>query len=545
MVIEHLRISTLSNKLLKGVMLTELSSLNLLAGKNGAGKSTVLKALAKQALENSSYKEIYSPGSRELSLLNWIGRIFDEHESEKIWSEIAELSLSDDPQVKKGLPRDDEFVNELKELFKQSVSASNKPQFMPEALREFDKNSQAIYDTSWISGTKSRLQEVHAVQSHLEAFFRQSFSCVLIPPRRELICDAKNGTPFELLPSGAGLVNRLFELKSSSRNTEAWRRYQGLLRDFQDISGGVKFEVVLHADQTLHIEFGFGKSPSWINSAMTGTGFANVLILLYWISEPDIDLVLVEEPENHLHPLLLNNFAKYVSDLTDRVVIMATHSSHLISAPVKKRIFWTEYLDKKDQSCIMVTDQTKASAVVAELGTSVTEYLGASILVLTEGHSDRIAIRVFLQQLNVAPLNEICFVSLGGDAMTHFEIEPLKSKFQIFALIDKDPKSKKARDIFTANCFSSGVTCYQLEHYALENYFSIEAYKTVFPLESLPDAVPLNEKVEDIFMFSPKGNIEELARNTPVQNVLDSEFGKFLIDLKKSVAPKLGEFEAP
>lgn len=335
--IEHLRIrGSNNNKLLQAVTFNNLLPLNLLAGKNGAGKSTVLAALAKQSNESSIFKDVFNRDNSQLRALDWLGRIFDESEIDKIWLQMVELSTSEKRSAMNELPRDVGVLSDLKDWFKESVAASSKPQFMPEVFGEFSNKSQGVFDVKRPGIKTFRYSEIQPVQAELEAFFRKSLSCVLIPPRRELSNDAKNGTAYQFLPSGIGLVNRLFELKSSSRNSEEWKRYQRLLVDFKRITGGVMFDVVLHTDQTLHVEFGFGKSPSWINSLNTGTGFANVLILLYWISQPNLDLVLVEEPENHLHPMLLNNIASYVSELTDRVVIMATHSSHLISAPVEK-----------------------------------------------------------------------------------------------------------------------------------------------------------------------------------------------------------------
>jgi energy-coupling factor transporter ATP-binding protein EcfA2 len=527
--VKHLRVSRLwSEKSLRNIKLTNLVALNLLAGKNGAGKSTLLAALNKQLGQVKTGVLIQTAADN--ATLDWVGEVFNHLEIQDKWNQVIEAEAIFVDQFGYE-PKSLEFIASLKSIYFSKISSSSEPQFFPEVYDEFLASARQLKNQANMK-VGAYIQDISSI---LELIYKHKLEGKLIPAQRALSTKAKNGVNYECLPSGEGLINRLFELKSKSKGSEDWLRYQGLQKVFRRVSGGVAFEVVLDSEQNLHIEFGFGRKTAWIQSPQTGTGFADLLVLIYWISKPGLDILLVEEPENHLHPKLQLSLAAYVSELTDRVVIMATHSSHLVNAAVEKRVFWTEYKESLNGGEISVSDETTVSSMVTELGASATEYLGSSILVLTEGPSDQIAIREFLRQMKAGPLHEICFISLGGDSMQHFEFGLLKQKFKIMALIDQDPSSKKVRDVFMNNCGANQVQCFQLEKYALENYFSIQAYKKVFPNRVLPDAVPSDKKISDSFGFSPKRNIEQLAKNTLIGDLNGTQLEIFLNNLKNAL----------
>jgi 5S rRNA maturation endonuclease (ribonuclease M5) len=140
------------------------------------------------------------------------------------------------------------------------------------------------------------------------------------------------------------------------------------------------------------------------------------------------------------------------------------------------------------------------------LGYSVADNLVADMIILIEGPSDIPILQTVLKWMDVLDKYNIKFWPICGDVMSQLDLSVLTEKKNVIALIDFDPGSQKSRRRFTEKCKEYGIECSKLERYSIENYFTLEAIKSVFPdipddvLEIKPDI-----KVDDQIGFSSKG----------------------------------------
>jgi ABC-type lipoprotein export system ATPase subunit len=99
-----------------------------------------------------------------------------------------------------------------------------------------------------------------------------------------------------------------------------------------------------------------------------GSGFLQWLSVYALALSPDVDVVLLDEPDAHLHCLLQLKLVKYLSDLAqekNKQVLMATHSTELI-----KNFDHSLILEVKGSKASYLGDDGRKIAVLAGIGTN-------------------------------------------------------------------------------------------------------------------------------------------------------------------------------
>lgn len=131
---------------------------------------------------------------------------------------------------------------------------------------------------------------------------------------------------------------------------------------------------------------------------MNGTGIRESLrlILDYEFSKPEI--LLIEEPEVHLHFELERKMFKYLVNLSNEVqIFMTTHSTAFIDSSEANNIF----LVKKNQSTeINPLKNDELSEVINELGINMSSLLLSKVIVFVEGPTDEQIIRAYLEKFH-------------------------------------------------------------------------------------------------------------------------------------------------
>jgi predicted ATPase len=99
-----------------------------------------------------------------------------------------------------------------------------------------------------------------------------------------------------------------------------------------------------------------------------GSGFLQWLSVYALALSPDVDVVLLDEPDAHLHCLLQLKLVKYLSDLAqdkNKQVLMATHSTELI-----KNFDHSSILEVNGSKASYLGDDGRKIAVLAGIGTN-------------------------------------------------------------------------------------------------------------------------------------------------------------------------------
>ena len=197
--------------------------------------------------------------------------------------------------------------------------------------------------------------------------------------------------------------------------------------------------------------------------------------MLFFVASPEYQIVLLEEPESHLHPEWQRRFLSYLRDGTDKQYFLSTHSNIFLDSGLVDRVFFTSFKEE-----ITVHDATSRAILLSDLGYSVTDNLVSDLILLVEGPKDSQVIEEFLVKMKVWGEYNIKIWPLGGDIMDQVDLSVFSESKNILALVDNDPGSAEVRKKFMSNCGSLNIPVTQLTRYAMENYFSLRAIREVY-----------------------------------------------------------------
>lgn len=113
-------------------------------------------------------------------------------------------------------------------------------------------------------------------------------------------------------------------------NTESWNTF---VSDVKDIFPEVEIIVTFNQERDEHINIQLQYSDKILPIDAAGTGFLQVLQILSYINIYKPKILLLDEPDAHLHPNNQRKLAKKLNELSlsrDFQIIISTHSRHLL-----------------------------------------------------------------------------------------------------------------------------------------------------------------------------------------------------------------------
>ncbi len=371
----------------------------------------------------------------------------------------------------------------------------------------------------------------------INTFFQNSieyFNPILIPPKRKLEFKTDISLNQDVTPAGQGLLNKLFFLKNQDLESASYKTYKKIYETFETITNS-KFNVVPNTDNM--IELFYKAENSWINAEACGLGLTDVLIIVTVLNVFDNKVVLIEEPENHLHADFQKRLLSYLTTIKSKQFFVSTHSSVFLNTDIINKIFYCQ-----NNTEIAITDQTTKSQIINALGYSITENLVADIIILLEGPTDIPVVKEMLKWVGIGSHHNIKYWPLGGDIMSSLDLSVFAERNNIFALIDSDPGSRSQRTKFLRNCKEHQIYCMKLKRYSIENYFNLEALRKIFP-EQIPKRVkeilPLESVDVQIGFKSKNKSIKsknyQIVREMELENIKGTDLENFLIVIKKYI----------
>jgi hypothetical protein len=211
---------------------------------------------------------------------------------------------------------------------------------------------------------------------------------------------------------------------------------------------------------------------------VNGSGIREALrlVLDYEFKHPSI--LLVEEPEVHLHPALEIAMMRYLKHISERCqVFLSTHSTNFIDVGDMTNIY---LISKNGETAVQLLNLEDAqSRIPKELGLRLSSLFMFDRLVFVEGPSDEAVLREFANKLDVnLAQSNVGFIAMGGVRnFTHYATEAIISflarrQVDLWFILDHDESD--TRDVERMKERLKGrASLHILQKRELENYLLV------------------------------------------------------------------------
>ena len=424
----------------KIIALNNLGQVNVICGKNSSGKSSILEAI----VNSSIGKNIILVLDEDYDILKNTKELLATSTSLKNVTGIKNIIqkyYDNGNTLYLDYPNEERLKEKYAEL---NALYYNKIQYSIENLGKFIDSFEDIYKLN---------------------FFKKD----LIPTSR-MIEDTIPIPGNKYFANGEGIVRKVYINKNQLNNSKEYKRYQRIAKYFYDICG-FSFDITRNSKDELVLNFSKDQE-NWHPSSDSGFGLSDIFIIVSFTILSNSNLIMIEEPENHLHPDFQRRLLKFLKDMTEKQFILSSHSSVFLDSSLVDSMYYAEYKD----NLISVVNETNKATILKGLGYSIFDNLLSDMLILVEGPSDIPVLSTIFTWMDFYNSFSIQFWPVGGDIMNQR---------------------------------------FQLERYAIENYFTIDAIRSIFGIQ-----VP-----EDIMKITPRKKVEKQIGLNPKKknwNIINS-----------------------
>ncbi|MFF7487404.1 ATP-dependent endonuclease [Streptomyces luteogriseus] len=284
-------------------------------------------------------------------------------------------------------------------------------------------------------------------------------------------------------PIGQQEAARILKLKTSRGQGEVLRGLQSV------VSGLLGVQIDAFSSDDPYVRRGVGVAAELdvdeFLVQVNGSGIREALrlILDYEFEKPQI--MLVEEPEVHLHPALETALMEYLKNISNECqIFLTTHSTNFLDVGDLRNVYM---IRKEPDTQIQLLDVTEAEeSIPQELGIRLSSLFMYDRLIFVEGPSDEQVLRSFADKLGVSfGQAALGFVTTGGARnFTHYATASTlkflgKRNVKTVFVLDRDERDEE--DLRKLQRQISGVSELQLlKRRELENYLLAPAALATF-----------------------------------------------------------------
>lgn len=264
----------------------------------------------------------------------------------------------------------------------------------------------------------------------------------------------------------------------------------------------------------------------WFSLMKLSDGMKHALrILLQLASCRDGDILVIDEPELHLHPGAVKRLRRVLIDTSnekDIQIICSAHSPLFVDSVFADTVILNRSYDVQPE----ILDSLQIDQALTALGATGADILLYDGIIWVEGPSDKIYLERWLELMEPTLKQQIGVFFYGGKShLEYIDVGSAKSlcRNAVF-VIDGDLKSEKedigdkARRLLS-DCQRHGLYCWVIKRRTIENCLPIEVLESAVRLD--PGTLEIS-KYDDVF-----DKLRQVGRNCSK------------IELAKAVAPKI------
>lgn len=283
--------------------------------------------------------------------------------------------------------------------------------------------------------------------------------------------------------SGDHLIDELAKIERPSWDNQSRKEDFNKLQKFlQTLLEDDQASVEISSDRS-HIIVHMGGQA--IPLEALGSGIHEVFMLAADIVLRDDDIVLLEEPETHLHPALQRKLMMFLSTSTRSQLFITTHSSIIIDTP-DANIFGVRNDGDGARVHPLLTNHDRYIAC-RNLGYKASDLLQSNCILWVEGPSDRIYLSAWLKHIEPKLVEGVHYSIMfyGGRLLSHLSagdsddelIQLLPINRRCAMLLDSDKGSahqaiREAKRRLISEVEKIGGFAWLTEGREIENYYS-------------------------------------------------------------------------
>lgn len=330
---------------------------------------------------------------------------------------------------------------------------------------------------------------------------------------------------------GTGFISQWHEWKTGPSKAKN-RAIERVTEDICRLVGAKTLDISA-SNELKTLQIVIDKRPHKLREL--GAGLSQLIVTLgnALIKKPP--LILIDEPESHLHPSLQGEFLTTLASYAGEGVLFTTHSMGL--ARLADNCYTVQR--NGERSVVRPFERTPNYAeFLGSLGIAGLMDLGWDRVLLVEGPKD---VRTAQQLLRLYGKDRQTIVlPLGGDSMVNGNISHELSEVRrlcshVFALVDSERDSAdsspiQARQKFAAICKGLNIKCCLTERRAIENYISQEMIDKTWNHEQYRALGHYDEPAKD-GSFWGKGESWKAVRHLTRKEIEATDIGKFLASM--------------
>jgi predicted ATP-dependent endonuclease of OLD family len=401
----------------EGILIENLSKLNIFIGKNNSGKSNILKFL--YLCSKAIHKENEVRSNRYSLLTSEFNKPENYFNGNKKNPKITiSISHKDFPKKLQEYTNKDDLLTFKFDLLTGGIIENSK---MLENL-----NIQQLYSlqNKWSRASKEQLLKLvteNIVERILNIFFSFVKNIIYIPDFRQITEQEKDAETN--IENGQNIISEISKMQNPELNEFNKKEKFYKIKDF------LLKELLEESDAS--IEITHKKNNIILNLygpnlpyKSFGTGIHELIIICKVLASYEKSIVCIEEPEIHLHPYLQRKFINLLINKTDNIYFITTHSNVFLDFNQNISIYHVTH-NRSETSVSHVNSDKKCYSILEDLGYKASDLLQANGIIWIEGPSDRIFLKRWIELLGKDFIEGIHYTIMfyGGRLLNHVSMK--------------------------------------------------------------------------------------------------------------------------